>query len=114
MTEGKKFVQWLDQELARRGWSDNQLAKKAYISHSVLSKARRGTIPRWDACQGIASALNMPAEVVFRAAGLLPAVKDGAADLEEWQYLLDRLPEKDRYELLQIARLKLSLQEKEK
>jgi transcriptional regulator with XRE-family HTH domain len=60
------FIEWLDRELAERGWNDHQLAYHAGISHSVISKARRGTAPRWDACAAIAGALNIPADLVCR------------------------------------------------
>ena len=107
------FITWLDQELGRRGWSDNQLAKRAGISHSVISKARSGSLPKWEACEAIAGALRMPPETVFRAASLLPKETEGEVDFDEWRYILALLPEKERYELLQIARLKLELQDRE-
>jgi transcriptional regulator with XRE-family HTH domain len=104
-----EFVIWLDQELLQHGWSDHQLARRAGLSHSVISKARSGTAPKWEACEALARALDLPPEIVFRKAGLLTPLPSEPADLEEWRYLLFQLPERDRYELLQIARLKLSL-----
>ena len=106
------FVVWLDTQLSERNWSDHQLARKAGISHSVISKARRGISPKWDACAAIASALDLPPEVVFREAGLLPRLPPAQGEIEEWRHLLAQLPAKDRYELLQIARLKLRLKRK--
>jgi transcriptional regulator with XRE-family HTH domain len=105
--EQKSFIEWLDHELAERGWNDNQLANRAGISHSVISKARRGTMPRWDACAAIASALNIPADLVFRQAGLLPPLADEEAVLIELRFLISQLPARDRNELMQIARLKV-------
>lgn len=107
------FVEWLNGELAERGWSDYHLARLAGISHSVISKARRGSPPGWEACEAIAAAFGLPAELVFRRAGLLSTRLEQDPNLEEWKAILSQLPEKDRYELLQIARLKLELQERE-
>jgi transcriptional regulator with XRE-family HTH domain len=104
-----EFVIWLDQELLQHGWSDHQLARRAGLSHSVISKARSGASPKWEACEALARALDLPPEIVFRKAGLLSPLSGEPADLEEWRHLLALLPERDRYELLQIARLKLSL-----
>lgn len=104
-----EFVQWLDEELAQRGWSDHQLARRAGLSHSVISRARSGVNPKWEACEALAMALELPPEIVFRKAGLLAPLHGEAGELEEWRYLLAQLPERDRYELLLIARLKLSL-----
>lgn len=108
--EQKRFIEWLDSELAERGWNDHQLANRAGISHSVISKARRGTMPRWDACASIAGALNVPADLVFRKAGLLPPLADEEAVLIELRYLISQLSTRDRYELMQIARLKIQRQ----
>jgi transcriptional regulator with XRE-family HTH domain len=107
------FILWLDAQLSDRNWSDHQLARKAGISHSVISKARRGIPPKWDACAAIASALDLPPEVVFRQAGLLPPLPPAQGEIEEWRHLLAQLSPKDRYELLQIARLKLRLKHKQ-
>jgi transcriptional regulator with XRE-family HTH domain len=109
--ENSAFIQWLNRELAERGWSDNQLARHAGISHSVISRARGGSPPKWEACEALAQALQLPPELVFRKAGLLPPENDEIAGWEEWKHLLARLPEQDRYELLRIARLKLELRE---
>jgi len=106
------FVIWLDKQLSDRNWSDHQLARKAGISHSVISKARRGISPKWDACVAIATALDLPPEVVFRQVGLLPPLPPAQGEIEEWRHLLAQLSAKDRYELLQIARLKLRLKRK--
>ena len=105
------FIAWLDQELDERKLNDNQLARRAGISHSVLSRARMGLLPRWGACEALAEALDLPAETVFRKAGLLSPQMDDEVSLDEWRYVLRRLSERDRYELLRIARLKLELQD---
>lgn len=106
-----RFIDWLDQELRERGWNDHQLAQRAGLSHSVISKARRGVLPRWEACAAIAGALNLPADLVFRYAGLLPPLPDEEASLVELRALLARLSPRDRQELVQIARLKAKLYE---
>lgn len=107
------FIAWLDKELEARGWSDHQLSRRAGLSHSVISKARSGTAPKWEACEALAGALQMPAEQVFRAAGLLPIETEDGIFFEEWRHILPLLTERDRYELLRIARLKLELLERD-
>jgi len=84
------FADWLDEQLQPRKWSDYRLAKEAGVSHSVISKARAGIPPRWDACYKIATALNVLPESVFRAAGLLPPSPTG--DLEELAFYYNQLP----------------------
>ncbi len=103
------FIEWLDEQLKQLGWNDHQLARRAGISHSVVSKARTGITPKWEACVAIAAALNLPAETVFRRAGLLPEVDGACPELAELHALLPLLSEYDRRELVQIARLKIRL-----
>jgi transcriptional regulator with XRE-family HTH domain len=112
ITESVSFVNWLNGQLVARNWSDHKLARRAGISHSVISKARSGVPPKWEACVAIAAALDLPPEVVFRHAGLLQSLPVDEVEMEEWRHLLARLPKKDRYELVQIARIKLRLNNK--
>ena len=104
------FLEWLNFELARRGWNDFQLSRKAGISHSAFSRARRGALPSWDVCGAIARALEVPPELVFRKAGLLPERDDEPVSFEYWRFVLEQLSDDDRDELLEIARLKLDRQ----
>ena len=76
------FILWLDQKLSSLNWSDYQLAKKAGISHSVISKARSSSPPKWDACLAISKALNVSPITVFRKAGLLPYREDDTSSNE--------------------------------
>ncbi|HNB54686.1 MAG TPA: hypothetical protein PK530_22245 [Anaerolineales bacterium] len=101
-----QFNLWLDQELAKRGWNDYQLSKKAGISHSVISKARSGILPKWQACFSLANALSVAPETVFRLAGLLSKAPDWSPEKDEWDHLFAQLPSEEREELLQIARIK--------
>lgn len=79
MTE---FNDWMQSEIDKRGWSMNQLARRAKISGAmvslVMSEKRE---PGYEFCMAIAKGLAMPPEIVLRKAGLLPAIRDGD---EEW------------------------------
>jgi transcriptional regulator with XRE-family HTH domain len=113
-TQTEEFLAWLDEALALRGWNDSELSRQAGIAHSVISHARRGRLPKWEASEAIAKALNVPPEAVFRRTGLLKDQPDELAAFEEWRSVLTQLPEKDRYELLRIAYLKLEMREEER
>jgi transcriptional regulator with XRE-family HTH domain len=103
------FAAWLDAELAQRGWSYSQLARRAGLSHSMLSRLRAGAPPSWSACRLVAEALGLPPEEVFRQAGLMPPISSDQAEYEQFRHLLAQLSDEDRQELLEIARLKLQL-----
>lgn len=98
------FIAWLDNELSNRGWSDSQLAKRAGITHPVLSKARNGTQAiGFEACIKIADALNLPPELVLQNAGLLP--QSDHAESSEISHIYQQLEPEDRQRILDIARV---------
>jgi len=114
MTMGKyDFADWLNQELNNRDWKPADLAKKAGLASGILSRIlNRERNAGTETCNAIAQALKIPAEVVFRHAGLLPPKPEMDSLLEECIFIFDSLPESDKEEILEIARLKLSLKER--
>jgi transcriptional regulator with XRE-family HTH domain len=91
------FIKWLDSILAEYNLTDNQLAKKAKISHSVFSKARNDDIlPKWEACDKIARALRIDPIEVFRAASLVQPLPDLDADFERLKHSYSTLTKKQR------------------
>lgn len=71
------FEKWLQQELDKRGWDQNELAKRSEragykISQSQLSRIMSGERQAGpDACIAIAYAFGIPREEVFRMRGWL-------------------------------------------
>jgi transcriptional regulator with XRE-family HTH domain len=108
------FAAWLNSELNKRGWNQNHLAKKAGLASGTISNIVNGSKGMGiDTAVALARALNISPQTVLEAAGLLPPDPEADPGFEEWTYMLSQLPERDRDELLQIARLKLERQEKE-
>lgn len=98
------FNAWLTGELERRSWSDFELSRRAKITHAVLSRARSGTLPKWEACVSISAALGLPAEVVFRKAGLLPPDPREDQVKAELDELYREAPKETRMEILRFVR----------
>ena len=101
------FLEWLDNILRQKNMTDYQLAKRAEISHSVLSKARAGMQSiGWDACTAIATALEIPQSEVLIMAGHLEKPPKYVPGQAEWDALYEKLSVEDREELIAMARLK--------
>lgn len=98
------FLGWLDAELTDRGITDSDLARRGGISHAVISRARHGQLPGWEACKGIARGLNLPPEIVLRAAGHLPPEPARDSAQLELQLLLAGATEQQKKEILRYAR----------
>ena len=107
------FIVWLDQMLSEREWSDYQLAKKAGISHSNISKARSGIPPKWDVCVAIANALNVSPITVFRKAGLLPDRQpEDEAVFEDWKAIIGQMSPEDAQEMREVALIRIERRKK--
>jgi len=70
------FSQWLLEELEQRGLSYSEVARRGSMSHARISQIVSGGNPGSDFCLGIAKALDLPPETVFRKAGILPPEPD--------------------------------------
>ena len=89
----EEFLKWFDDELSKLHLTDYQFAKKAGLTHTTISKARRGKLPGWNACVKIAGALHVDPVFVFRMAGLLPKRLDAKPAREQLIFLCEDLPE---------------------
>lgn len=102
----KEFIDWLTEELNERGWSLNELARRAGLTGSmvslVLSDQRN---PGPDFCSGIAAALGYDDVSVFRKAGLLRSVPPPVADEDEMSRLFRRLSSHQRDDVLELMRV---------
>lgn len=99
------FIEWLSNELERRYWTYNELARRADLSSATISlvmTGRRGVGK--DFCNGIARAFDIPPVEVFRRAGLLPPAPEPDRRTESMLYLFRRLPVEDQERLLAMMR----------
>lgn len=84
------FPRWLQRELNKRGWDQAELARRGDITAAHISRIVSGLRqPGPDFCKGVARALRVPPERVFRLAGLLPPRIIGAQNEEQKHELLD-------------------------
>lgn len=97
------FIKWLDEELAHNHLTDHQLAKQAGMSHSVFSRARKGFLPKWQACATIAKALRVNPVVVFMAAGLIPTAPDLDNNFERLKFIYGSTSLKNRRKIVKLA-----------
>lgn len=105
VTMDNGFADWLEKQIADRGWSIRHTADKAKVSHVHLSYVLNGTRGvGHDFCSAIARAFNLPADDVFRRAGLLPPAPERTPGLIEAEHLFTLLKPGQRELLLQTMR----------
>jgi transcriptional regulator with XRE-family HTH domain len=109
------FSEWLLNEIKKRNINQSELAKLAKVSRGAISHLINGTRqPGSDICEALASALKIPPETVFRAAGLLPPLPPHTEHQEKLNYLYNQLPDDRKEMLIEYAQFLMSQVESEK
>lgn len=91
------FSEWLQSEMDKRGWSQSDLARSAELNRAVINKLLNGkSHPHPATLEAISRALRIPLEVIYRAAGLLPANADNDDDTEEAMYIFKSIQNTQR------------------
>ena len=109
-----ELISFIEKELEVRGWSWYDLGREADIATGTIYNIRSGTRGGGrKSLTKIAKALKIPAEKLFRLAGLLPP--DTATDdkSKELLYLYGLMPERYKDDLLEYARIRIIMLEKE-
>jgi transcriptional regulator with XRE-family HTH domain len=100
-----EFGDWLSTEAHKRGWSQNELARRAGKGSSTMSMIASGqNKPGYNFCIAVARALSLPGEEVLRRAGLLPPVAPAIEERDEVLGILGRLNESARRIVLAMLR----------
>ena len=108
----RTFADWLREQLNARGWSQNELARRAGVTSAAVSYVMTELrAPGPEFCRGVARALGIPEIIVFVEAGLMrPARKGNEITLQELWWLLQNLPIEDQEAILEEARRRLEKQ----
>ena len=86
------FADWLQNELDKQRMTPADLARVARKDQGIISRIlRRERKPEADTVLAIASALKIPAETAFRAAGLLPPKPDEDPWVEQMDYKISKI-----------------------
>ena len=67
------FLDWLNDTIKAKGWSNNELSRRANVSSATVSNLFNGRHAiTFDLCVNLSNALHVPPEDILRRAGLLP------------------------------------------
>lgn len=113
-----EFINWINDELAKRGWGYNELGRRAGLSSGGVSVVMTGRQnPGFEFCVKIAEALGEPPETVLRLAGLLPplpaAEGEGISKEELWE-IVKNMSVEERRNVFEYARWRLQREREEK
>lgn len=112
MADAINFPDWLKTQMKNNGMSQSQLARSAGVTRAAINGIITGARgPGTDLCNGIAKALRLPPEEVYRAAGLLPPALPVNPIIKQITYLTSDLPESEQKDILEFIKLRHRLAE---
>lgn len=95
MDKNTKLSDWLTTHMKNNNLGTRETARRAGISHPLISDILNGGRPSLETCTVLAELFKTPPEQVLRMAGLLPPKAHKDVIKERADYLLARLsPEK--------------------
>lgn len=103
------LLNFIDAELEKRDWTWTELGVRADLSSGTMSNIRtgmRGVGKK--TLNGIARALEVPREHLYRLAGLLPPVPERTKRLEALLHLFEEMSDQQKDLLISQARWILS------
>ena len=114
MVDAIDFADWLEEQMKTHNVNQSQLAGRGGITRSAINKllSRQQREPGTEMLKAIAKGLNVPPEIVLRAAGLLPPERTVKEKYEELLQILDQLSEEGQEEIIDYARYRLGKNEK--
>lgn len=99
---------WLSQELERRNWSHNELARQTGVSQSYVTNILNGKRkPSVNFCNRVAKSLDVAPAYLLSLAGLLPGEPtpaDPGPITSEILQIVEALPPEKRRQLLEYAK----------
>lgn len=102
--EENTFSTWLLHELNRRGWSQADLARKAYMTTSTVSNLLNGRRQvGLGTANSLAKAFRVPVPEILSVAGLIPKIPESTAEEEQLLYLFRQLSDYDREAVLNFV-----------
>jgi len=111
--QNRRFSEWLQTEMDKRGWSQSDCARSANLNRAVINKLLNGkSQPQPSTLIAIARAFKIPIENTYRAAGLLPPNVEGDDTTLELLYIFNSIKNPQR-KATAILLLKALLAEEE-
>ena len=107
--KSETFVQWLQGELDKRNWSQNELAHEAGLTSGMISRVLGGQRPGLEVCKAIAVTFDIDLMIVLELAGHIPSRpgRENSVKVRTLLSKLSQLPESDHEEMLQIINMKI-------
>jgi len=106
------FAEWLLNQMKHAGLNQSELARRANVNQTVISRLlNEKAAPSTDTLRALAKVFGLPADQVFREAGILPQKGSKNEIIEQIEHVTDGLPEEEQQNVLEYALLRKRLAE---
>jgi transcriptional regulator with XRE-family HTH domain len=113
MADWDRLIEYILEYLDRQNLSQAELARRADISPSQLSKIlNRTSAPGREACEGLAHALKLPPDQVMQMAGLLPKRDARSTLIDRIVHLVEQMPPEEQERFVSLAEWTVEQQER--
>ncbi|MFH2040134.1 MAG: helix-turn-helix transcriptional regulator [Chloroflexota bacterium] len=103
---------WLTTHMQINNLGTRETARRAGISHPLISDILNGGKPSLETCSVLAELFNTPPEEVLRMAGLLPPKAENDVIQERADYLMQRLSLAKQQQAVEFLEFLLTKEEK--
>jgi transcriptional regulator with XRE-family HTH domain len=104
----KAFIEWLNEELRKRNWSQNELAHESGLTSGMISRVLSGQRPGLEACKALAETFAVDLVLVLQLAGHLKPAPVASWEVDVVMSKLSRLSGDDREDLMCLIDCKLA------
>jgi transcriptional regulator with XRE-family HTH domain len=102
------FGTWLLAELEKRDMSQSDLARLSGLHRQIINKTENGvSMPAVETYIALANAFGISPIFLFRKAGLLPPGPENKVKIDDWEFMLEKMPEDEQEELYEIGQRKV-------
>lgn len=112
MNEKFQLSEWLTTNMQIHNLSTRETARRAGISHPLISDILNGGKPSLETCTVLAVLFNSPPEQVLRLAGLLPPKPVKDVIQERADYLMERLSQERQQQAIEFLEFLVSQEQK--
>jgi len=113
MDKSTKLSAWLMSNMKINNLGTRETARRAGISHPLISDILSGGRPSLETCNVLASLFKTPIEEVLRLAGLLPPKAEQDVIKERADYLMERLSPDKQQQAVNYLEFLVTQEEKE-
>ncbi len=101
-----EIASWLQKNMDAKNWGVRETARRAHISHPIISDILNGGQPSFETCKALANLFGVKPEFLFRVARLLDPIPPENETIQEIAFVVSSLPKDEQAGILEFAKMR--------